>query len=261
MEFLLGLSVPAAIVLWGRWYYSLRIGPSLGRPRRSTIAFALLPVFCAIFLFAVLRRWSANNVKSDLNTVVLFFAVGMSWLRLSQLTFGMLGVTARDDVLERGNPAAIWVISGELVGVTLCFAGANVGNGPGPEVVVLCALLATASLFLLWFLVDRIASVGDTITIDRHLGTGIRLCGWFVATGIVLGDAVTGDWKSMSATVRDFAVCGWPAAAFTFLAAFLERRLRTREADDPWNSPRRSMVLAGVYVVCAAGYAWKRAIH
>jgi uncharacterized membrane protein YjfL (UPF0719 family) len=260
MDFLLELSVPVAIVLWGRWYYFLWIGQPLRGPHRGRMAFALVPFFCLILLFAVLRRWSANSVKADLLTVLFFLSFGASWLRLSQLVFGLLGVSARDDVLERGNPAAAWVICGQLVGATFCFSGASVGDGPGPEVVVWCALLSTVSLFLLWFLVDRVASVADTITIDRDLGTGIRLSGWFVATGIVLGDAVTGDWKSMSATARDFALCAWPAAAFALLMAFLERRLRTREAD-PWNSPRRSMVLAGVYIACAAGCAWKRGIH
>lgn len=261
MDVLLELSVPLAIVLWGRWYYSLWRGRTRGVAHHGLMAFALAPVFCMIFLFAVLRGWSAESVKSHLPTVVLYLFIGASWLRFVQLTFGLFGVSARDDVLERGNLSAAWVISGQLVGATFCFAGANVGNGPGPEVVVLCALLSTVSLFLLWFLMDRVASAADTITIDRHLGTGIRLFGWFVTTGIVLGDAVTGDWKSTSSTLRDFAVCAWPAAVFAFLTAFLERRLRTRGEDDPWNSPRRSMVLAGVYVVCAAGYAWKRGIH
>lgn len=135
-------------------------------------------------------------------------------------------------VLERGNLAAAWVISGQLVGATFCFAGANVGNGPGPEVVAFCAFLSTIALVFAWFVVERIASVADTITIDRHLGTGIRLCGWLIATGIVLGGAVTGSWKSVSGTVRDFAVYAWPAAAFALLMAFLERKLC---ALGPWG--------------------------
>jgi hypothetical protein len=261
MDFLLDLSVPVTIVLWGHWYLSLRAGRPFGGPRRGRLAFALIPVLCMIFLFVILRRWSANSVKSDLPTVFLFLSFGASWLGLSQLLFGLLGISARDDVLERGNAAAAWVISGQLIGATFCFAGANVGNGPGPEVVFLCALVSTLALFLLWFLVDQAASVADTITIDRHLGTGIRVCGWFAATGIVLGDAVTGDWRSTPATWRDFGECAWPAAAFALLTANIERKLRTQEPNQRWNGAPRSMALAVVYVVGAGGYAWKRGIH
>src|SRR5208282_495873 len=157
MDFLLDLSVPVTIVLWGHWYFSLRVGRPLGGPRQGRLALALIPVLCMVFLFVILRRWSANSVKSDLPTVFLSLSFGASWLGLSQLVFGLLGVSARDDVLERGNAAAAWVISGQLIGTTFCFAGANVGNGPGPEVVLFCALVSTLALFLLWFLVDQAA--------------------------------------------------------------------------------------------------------
>ena len=261
MDFLLGLSVPLAIVLWGRWYYSLRLSPALRVTRPGRVAFGLLPVLCMIFLFAILKRFSADSVKSDSPTAILFVLFGASWVGLAQLVFGLLGISARDDVLERGNSAAVWVISGQLVGSTLCFAGANVGNGSGPEVVAFCAFLSTTALLLAWFLVECVGSVADTITIDRHLGTGIRICGWLIATGIVLGDAVTGNWKSVSTAVRDFAVCAWPAAATGLVVALLERKLYKLGPNHEWNGPRKSAVLAAVYIVLASGYAWKRGIH
>jgi hypothetical protein len=261
VDFLLDLSVPVAIVLWVRWYSSLRLSPALRVTRPGRVAFVVIPVLCMIFLFAVLKRFSADSVKSDSSTVILFLLLGASWVGLAQLVFGLLGISARDDVIERGNAAAVWVVSGQIVGSTLCFAGANVGNGPGPEVVAFCALLSTSALFLVWFLVECIGSVADTITIDRHLGTGIRMCGWLIATGIVLGDAVTGNWKSVSATVRDFAVCGWPAAATALAVALLERKLCRLGPNHAWNGLRRSAVLAAVCIVVASGYAWKRGIH
>jgi uncharacterized membrane protein YjfL (UPF0719 family) len=261
MDVLLGLGILLTIVLWGRWYNSLRLGRSLRSFHPGLVVFALVPVFCLIFLLAALLGWSANNAKSDLQTVALYLLLGACWLGLTQLVFGLLGVSARDDVIERRNPAAAWVISGQLIGATCCFAGATVGNGPGPEVVVFCVFLSTATLFLLWFLVDRAAFIADTITIDRHPGTGIRACGWFVATGVVLGDAATGNWISTSGNVREFAACAWPAAAFAPLMIVLERKMRTLAPDDRWNGARRSIVLAVVFVICAAGYALKRGIR
>jgi len=261
MDVLVGLSIFLTTVLWGRWYYSLLLGRSFRSPGHGRMALALVPLFCMILLFAVLLIWSANNVKTDLLTVMLYIMLGAGWLGLAQLVFGLLGISARDDVLERRNPAAAWVISGQLIGTTFCFAGANVGNGPGPEVVIFCVVLSTSALFLLWFSVDRAASIADTVTIDRHLGTGIRMCGWLIATGIVLGDAVTGDWKSTYGTMCDFAVCAWPLVVVALLIVYLERKTRSLSSDNPWNGGPRSIIIAAVFVLCATGYAWKRGIH
>ena len=42
-------------------------------------------------------------------------------------TFLFCGLSVRDDAIERQNIAASCGISGALIGVTLCFAGGNIG--------------------------------------------------------------------------------------------------------------------------------------
>jgi hypothetical protein len=261
MEVLLGLGIFLTIFFWIRWYHPFISRRSFPLRSRGRIALALVPVFCVCGLLLVLLEWSAKSVDSDLLWTLTYLLLGAGWLGVTQAIFGFLGVSARDDVLERRNSAAAWTVSGQMIAATSCFAGANIGDGPGPEVVIFCALLSTGALFVLWFLVDRAASISETVTIDRHLGTGIRVCGWLTATGIVLGDAVTGDWKSASATLCDFATCSWPAAIFAVLVTLLERRMRSHGADDAWNRAGASVVLACVYVFCAVCYAWKRGIH
>jgi hypothetical protein len=261
MDVLLALSIPLTILLWGRWYYFLLHKRPFLFSGPGRMAIALLPALCAVFLLVVLLGWSAKSVKSDFQAVVTYLLVGADWIGLTQLIFGFLGVSARDDVLERRNLAAAWVISGQLVAAAICFAGANVGNGPGPAVVIFCAILSTGALLFLWFIVDRAASISDSVTIDRHLGTGIRACGWLIAAGIVLGDAVTGDWKSASGTLRDFVACAWPVALCGVLVTLLERKMRTLEAGQLWNRKQGSIAFAVAFVVCAFGYAWKRGIY
>jgi uncharacterized membrane protein YjfL (UPF0719 family) len=261
MDVLLELSVPATILLWGRWYYSLRLGRPLGLSQRGRSAIALTSVFCMFFLFAVVRDWSAKSVKSNFPATILFVSFGASWLGLTQLIFSLLGVSARDDVIERRNPAAAWVVSGQLIGTTFCIAGANVGNGPGPEAVMYCAAISTTAFILSWLLANSIASIADTVTIDRHVGAGIRTCGWLIATGIILGEAVTGDWKSAPSTMRDFAAYGWPAAALALFVGLFERRMRGLAEDNRWNSAQRSMAFASLLVVGAVVYACKQGIR
>ncbi|HEY6387548.1 MAG TPA: hypothetical protein VIX91_17875, partial [Candidatus Acidoferrum sp.] len=76
MDFLLDLSIPIAIALWVRWYHSLRLNRTLRIARPGRVAFALIPALSMIFLFAILKRLSADSVKSDSLTVVLFLLFG-----------------------------------------------------------------------------------------------------------------------------------------------------------------------------------------
>jgi hypothetical protein len=126
-------------------------------------------------------------------------------------------------VLERRNGAAAWAIAGAFVALTLCFAGGNIGNGPGWWVVVFAAGLSTMSFFGLWFAFEALARPSRAITLDRDLAAGLRLAGLLIAMGIILGRGVAGDWVSVSATIRDFAIHAWPALPLVALAVIVER--------------------------------------
>ena len=110
----------------------------------------------------------------------------------------------RDDVVERRNPAAGLVVAGETIAAACCIGGSNIGNGPGPEAVVFCPVLSSGTLLLFWLILDRVASVNDTVTIERDRQAGLRLGAYLVATGAILGASVTGDWVSVEATTSDF---------------------------------------------------------
>jgi hypothetical protein len=174
----------------------------------------------------VLRRLSSFDVRESPVYLSFYMLMGAAWVGLAARFLGLFGLSARDDVIERRNPAAARAVGGALVGLALCFAGGNVGDGPGWWVVVFCAALSTAALFLLWVLLDRAAGVADTVTVDRDPAAGTRMAAFFVAAGLILGRAVAGDWSSAVGTVLDFAFFGWPALALTLAAAAVERRLR-----------------------------------
>jgi uncharacterized membrane protein YjfL (UPF0719 family) len=119
-------------------------------------------------------------VRDDLFYLGFYLLLGAAWVGGATFFFSLMGVSARDDVVERRNLSASWAICGALVGTTLCFAGANVGSGPGVHVVLLCALLTTAAFFLLWLSLELLVdpSPSDSITIERNPGAGIRLGGY-----------------------------------------------------------------------------------
>jgi len=78
MDFLLGLSVPVAVVLWVRWYYSLRLSPALRVTRPGRVAFGLIPVLCIIFLFAILKRFRRTASNRILQRSFFFFCLAQA---------------------------------------------------------------------------------------------------------------------------------------------------------------------------------------
>jgi uncharacterized membrane protein YjfL (UPF0719 family) len=175
-------------------------------------------------LFALTKLASAD-VRSDPDEITFYAAAFIIWLLLVLIAFEYLGVSVRDDVVERRNSAATATICGLMVGETFCLVGSNSGNGPGPEVVLVCAALTTATLFLVWILLNVFSGIVDEITIDRNLASGIRAAGLLSGGGAILGASIAGDWASLKATLWDYAHYSWPILALLAIGILFERFL------------------------------------
>lgn len=157
----------------------------------------------------------------------------------------MMGFSIRDDVLERGNKAALWPLTAALIGLTACFAGSNIGEGPGVHAVIATSFLSCGSFFFLWFTTDFVAGhrVTESISIDRDPITGARSGFLLLSIGLILGTAAAGDWDA-DRVVKDFASVAWPA----FMLAVLDGMLEQRGGLRHWIS----MVICISYLmVCA----------
>lgn len=256
MEDLFFPAVVALVVLglgWGRWYGAILMAPSLASPRGLRRALALIPLACLGFLVLVLLSLSSSDVRPDVFSTFAYFCIGAGWLGGASILFPFLGVSPRDDVLERGNWAALWPVGGALVGVTLCFAGANIGNGPGPEVVFFCSVLSTGTFFLLWLALELIASPSEAITVERDEAAGVRVAGFLVAIGILLGRAVAGDWQSIPDTLLDFCRCGWPALFLLGSAATLET-IYGRKNEAVNHRDWASFAVGPLYILASVTY-------
>ncbi len=216
----------AATVSWAVWFWQA----TFTAPRCSRFQhrwpLLLAPAICAAVLYAVLERFSSLDVREDPVYLAFYMVVGAAWVGVTAWTLPYQGLSARDDVIERANPGAALAIGGALLGLTLCFAGANIGNGPGWWVVFFSAFLSTAALFIAWMLLARTTGLADTLTIDRDAAAGVRTAGFFIGSGLILGRAVAGDWHSAAATAIDFGKLAWPAAALWLVASGLESQLR-----------------------------------
>ena len=236
------------------WFGPIVSVSHLAPGRRGRILLAMTPVVCAALFLAVLHFWAAKDVRNDPVYLGFYVVVDVAWLGLSTRLVPLFGLSARDDVVERGNRAATWAVTGALVGVTASIAGGNIGGGPDWWADVISSFLATATLFALWFCLECLTSISENITVGRDDASGVRLAGFLSAAGLVLGRGVAGTWISFGTTVTDFVRVGWPAIILLAVAVVVERLARPTR-DRPIVPVIRCGALPAMgYLIAASTY-------
>lgn len=235
------ISTGLAAYTWGSWYWStLSLWPAHWRPAGRGLLWAA-PFLATILIALVLRTVASFDVVNDPRYLYMYYALGMAWVGIATRSFALAGLLVRDDVVERRNPAVAPALTGAILGMAACYAGGNIGDGPGWWVVVFSAFFSSAGLLVTWLILDGLTGIGDAVTIERDPAAGWRLGSFLAGAGLILGRAVAGDWVSGSATLRDAAVVGWPVLGLVALAVAFERTLRGTEAD-----PQPPVVSSGV---------------
>ncbi|HYN07984.1 MAG TPA: hypothetical protein VES67_11385 [Vicinamibacterales bacterium] len=254
----------AAVVLgpvaWVFWFIRRSDSTLPGRGSTGLGILGATIVVCSTLLLFVLVTVASHDVRTVLEYLFMYSVLGLAWLRLGEMLFAYSGVSVRDDVVERGNAAATIALSGALVAVMLCYAGANIGDGPGWWVVVFSAALATAGLVVAWQLYALFTRGVDAVTIDRDPAAGMRLAGFLVACGLVLGRSVAGDWHAVEQTVQDFVRMLPFAGILVVLATAIEPLARptVQEPHRPFGSHGVGLgllyVLFAVIAIAFAGW-------
>jgi hypothetical protein len=216
------ISAIASVIGILRWYVPALRARSLACPAGVRFTLLSLPLLCLFTLFAVLASLAASDVVTSPTYITFYLLMGVGYVSILSQGFPLLGVSLRRDALERGNRASIVALGGALLGLTFCFAGGNIGDGPGWWVVIFSALLATGMWYGLWLLLQLLTNVGEHVSVDRDLASAWRLGGYLLASGLILGRAVAGDWHSPEQTIADFLRMCWPAQILAALAAAIE---------------------------------------
>jgi len=239
---------------WGRFLTQVAgIRPYRYAPVVRFPLYAAL-VLSGAALYTVISQWSSHDVRDSRQYTFFYLVLGAGWLGLGPAFLRYLNLYLRDDLLERNNVASGWAGGGALLGLTLCFAGGNVGDGPGWWVVIYCAALATGTAALGWILLDALTKVSDNISIERDVSAGIRAGGFWIAAGLVLGRAVAGDWVSFGAANMDFVRLGWPFLLLVAVAMLVELPLRPGGAYEKTSAFLKGMMPAAGYILGASFY-------
>ena len=228
-----------------------------GLTRILFVAFGI----CLSGILCVLLTISSADVRSDGDEIGFHLAGSALWLALTVAAFEFVGISVRDDVASRRNPAAAATICGLLVGVAFCLAGSHTGNGPGPEVVLACAAISTAALFVSWIVFNSFSGIVDRVSVERDLGAGIRSAGFLSSGGAILGASVAGDWTSLESTLRAFARFCWPVLLLAVVAVAVERAIANRRLNQRtanYLSLTHGGITFSVSLIYAV-HAWSRA--
>jgi len=228
------VAVAAGPVAWAVWLFRARWAQQVRRSGSIDVVAGALAA-STLLIIVVLRTIASFDVVDDIGYQFMYLVLGLAWLRIAQTAFAFAGLSARDDVVERGNGAAAIALAGALIGVALCYVGGNIGDGPGWWVVVFSAGLSTLTSLALWMVLTLCSPVADVVAIDRDRATGTRLAGFLIALGLVLGRGVAGDWISGPQTIADFTVA-LPTAAVILAMAIAVERFARPTADRPHGS-------------------------
>jgi uncharacterized membrane protein YjfL (UPF0719 family) len=212
---------------------------------------ALAPPLCITLLLPVLLHLTSHEVLEDHGYVVLFALGGGVWLAIATAVAELLGISPRDDAIERHNPAAAIALCGAMLGLTCAYAGANIGEGATIWMTFGPAVLATIVWVAAWSTFQLLTGVSDTLAIDRDVPSALRLAGLLVALGLILGRAVAGDYQSAQATLHDLVAQGWPVLPLTLAAAVVQIRARPRPGR-PEASGSRALLAAAIYLATSA---------
>jgi hypothetical protein len=210
------------------------------------------PFLCLAFVLTVLLLWADDEVRRSPVYIFLLMVLAVGWLGVATSLFRWLGVSLLDDAADRNNPAALVAWSGGIVGITLVFGGGNVGEGPSLWNNVFSAFLGTVGIAVLWFSLETLGRISSSVAVDRDIASGLRLAGFLIAVGLILGRSVAGDWHSAEDTVRDFVRQGWPALLITAVAALLERICRPSPTNPVPYWPGYGALPALAYLVAAS---------
>lgn len=241
--------------VWSLRFLGWGLPFGLSLPQRLSLLGALLGAL--LLLGIILRAWSSADVRTDNFYLFGYWGVGLAWLAACLYWFfPLMGLDPRREAVERSNTATIWAFGGAAIGAILCYAGGNIGNGPGWWVVIFCLLLASLHWLFFWWLLDAVTHITDVITIDRDRAAGLRLGGFLVGTGLLVGRAVAGDWVNVNATVYDFLYNGWPALIVIYIiAALIERSAQPTLAQPRRPLIRYGLLPAGTYIGSALLFA------
>jgi len=251
------ISAVGALWLLIPWYKTLSKAWPKERCRRARTALKLLPPASFVIILVILLTLADPTVSGSAFWTFFYIVLGFWWISVGlYLANHCFDLSWRDDVVNQNrDEPAVFPVIGSFVGLSLIYAGANVGDGPGWWCVLFAGGLGIAVWLLLGHIVHKMTGAFDTITIDRDVPCGIRMGFYLTASGLILAKASSGDWTSFGATVTEFLV-GWYVLPLTAVAIFVEKLYAEKREATGQSHRKHQSAGAEIFPAVAWGVAY-----
>jgi putative intracellular protease/amidase len=201
------LAAIAAVVFAGRYF--LPVFQVWRLPAKRRAWWIIWPVVCLIPTLAVLCTLADAQVRGHPDYITMFMIGGAAWVLGAAPLLPLLGLRMRDDVIERGNPAAAIVAGAAMLASGIIYAGANIGSGATIWSTVIPALVGAGALAVAALIVRAASPLAEAVAIDRDSSSAAIFAGFLISASILLAWAVAGDFVDWDKTELDFARRGW----------------------------------------------------
>lgn len=214
----------------------------------------LLPLISLVIYLFTLTILASFDVVDSIYYIAFYILLGYAWLYFGLFVMAFFfDLSWVDDGFNMNNKAALFPITGGFLGLSIIYAGANIGDGPGWWCVIFAGGLGLVAWVLMALIVNLFTKIFERITVERDIPCGIRIGCYLLASGIILGRASSGDWTSFSMTIVEFSV-GWPVLPLSLLAIILEYYY-IYKSKQPYNRTSdnitSSILWGALYVIIA----------
>ena len=250
-SFLLYSSFGLSVLLAFWWYRRIFLSRQANAATRELLPLALAPILAALGVFLVIANYGSFDVRDASDYLLMYTFLGIVWFLGAAFAMELLGISFRDDAVERRNPAAAFVVISAMMAHAAIYAGGNIGNGPGWWTVVIAAGIGSGAWVILWALLQFCCGIAEDITVERDVPAGIRLSGYALAMGLICARGAAGDWTSLHQTFAEFIVA-WPSLPLTAVAIAVERVLDL-QPEHYRRGANAAVIIAAIYVVAGVG--------
>ena len=164
---------------------------------------------------AGLLQGDATTLAADALDLALHGAGALAGMALSAALWRvMLGIDLRKDVVEGRNLGAALLIAATFVAAGLIYQGALSGEGSRGLVAAGFFALGLGALFAAALLYEFFTpyDVGEEIGPKGNLAAALAAAGAVIAAGLIIGDAVAGDFLGWKESILETLPYFLPAA-------------------------------------------------
>ncbi|WP_035368961.1 hypothetical protein [Acholeplasma hippikon] len=179
--------------------------------------------------YILLSNLASFDVVGSEYYIFYYLMMGIAYIYIHIVVlYNFLGLSMIDDVFNNSNRAAFLTIGSSLLGLSVMFAAANIGDGPGFWTVIFADFLGLVAYVVIMYIYDRFTRTLEHIQSDHNMQKGIRYSVFVLCLSSILAYGVQGDWTSFSYTVVEF-FHAWPALILLILGLVLENVFRLND--------------------------------